>query len=125
MACRLNEYRIPSTEVLQNRREFHSLWRRSDDGTAAWLKRIQNCIHRCEYPRIFMQFLLFDRFVCEADGNELDSMQCVTSLSLEHFLEDDFLKFFGIDHRMIDETVNPIENISLSIVKSESVCIIF
>lgn len=122
--CGLDEYRMPSKEILRNRQEFYSLWRRSDDRTATWLKRIQNCIRRCGYPMVFMEFLLFDRFVCGSDANELESIQCVKSWSLEQMPED-FLNIFGIDDPVVNENVSQNENISLGIVKSEPVCSYF
>lgn len=120
-----DEYRMPSKEILRNRQELYGLWRRSDDGTATWLKRIQNCIGRCEYPRILMEFFLFDRFVCGLDANELECIQDVKSWSLKQMPED-FLNIFGIDDpTMVGENISQNESVPLDIVKAEPVCSYF
>lgn len=120
----LQLYTIQSNEILRNRRAFYGLLRRSEDKTTAWLKQVKNCIRRCEYPKIIMEFLLFDRFICELNDNELTSMESVNkSWTLQQLLEH----FYGTGHI---ETVSAVvdiakqnENTVLDSVKSEPVCI--
>lgn len=99
----LNSYKIPTVEILQNRREFYGLQRKYDDNTTTWLKRIENCIRCCEFPA-FVEYLLIDRFVCGLNANELKSIG-----------------------NAVYDSVNQIENIALNmdIVKCEPVCIFF
>lgn len=68
---RMYKYKVPSMEILQNRREFYDLWRRCDDKTTAWLERVENCIGRCEFPAVIVEYLLIDRFVSGLNANEL------------------------------------------------------
>lgn len=125
----LNLYEIPLTKALKYHRAFYGLWRRSDDQTTTWLKRVQNCIRHCEYPTISMEFFLFDRFICGLTVNELKSIQSVKkSWSLkqlmEHFSKGNHdtghikLANAVIDHHHISQ----IENINLDEMKSEPVC---
>ena len=113
----LDLYKIPSKEILKNRLEFFGLWRRSDDEITIWLKRVQRCIRHCEFPTIILEFLLFHRFVCGLDANELESIRSISkswtlNQLLDHFLDD------SIDTGHIEGN-----NISLDIVKSEPVCL--
>ena len=125
----LDLYQIPSKEILKNRREFFGLWRRSDDEISAWLKRVQNCIRRCEYPTIILEFLLFDRFVCGLDADELKSLRSVnkswTFKQLLNHFSDKSIDTGHIEANLtVDYGINQIENISLDIVKSELVCLL-
>lgn len=122
----LDLHKTPSERIQRERRVFYSLWRRSDDDTTVWLKRVHNCIHRCEYPSIIMEFLLFDRFMCGLNDNELESLQNVNnSWTLEQLLEYFSDENIGTEHiensLMVDENVNHNENVSLDWVKFETV----
>lgn len=123
----LGLYKIPSEEILQNRRAFYDLWRRSDDKTVAWMKRIQNCIQCCDYPKIIMDFLLFDRFVCGLNANESKSIQSV----IEYWSLDELLEYFSKKNNdtiyininsLIDKNVKQHQTIALAVVKTEPVC---
>lgn len=120
----LQSYKIQSNEIIQNRRAFYGLLRRSEDKTTTWLKQVQNCVRRCEYPKIIMEFLLFDRFICELNDNELPSMESVNkSWTLQQLLEH----FYGTGHietvSAVIDIANQNENTVLDSVKSEPVCI--
>lgn len=128
----LNLYEIPSNKALKYHRAFYGLWRRSDDQTTTWLKRVQNCIRHCQYPTITMEFLLFDRFICGLTANELKSIQSVKkSWSLkqlmEHFSnESNDIAIRGhneLANSVIDhQNVSQMENITIDVMKSEPVC---
>lgn len=64
-------YRVPSNRILQYRRKFHGLQRKSGETTNTWFHRLHACFVRCEFPKLF-EFLLIDKFVCELKINELD-----------------------------------------------------
>lgn len=64
-------YKIPPNRILQNRKEFYGLRRKSGETTKAWFHRLENCISRCEFPK-FVKYLLIDKFICELKINELD-----------------------------------------------------
>lgn len=64
-------YQIPSNRILQYRREFYGLQRKSSETTQTWFHRLHACIVRCEFP-IFFEFMLIDKFICELKINELD-----------------------------------------------------
>lgn len=128
-------YKIPSKEILRNRQVFYGLWRSSDDETATWLKRVQNCIHCCDFPTIIMELLLFDRFVCGLDANELESLQSVNESwtlkqLLEHCQEAGIIsENIEVDSK-VDNSFNQTESTSLNlknpaIVNNESVCLLF
>lgn len=117
----LDFYEMPSNEILRHRREFYSLSRRSDDQSTTWLKRIRNCIRRCDFPAILVEFLLFDRFVCGLNDNGLKSVRSVSKSwtlkqLLEPFLEERTDAGHTEGNLPIDDTRNQI------MVKSEQVC---
>lgn len=67
-------------------------------------------------PAIFVEFLLFDRFVCGLNDNELNPIRCVSESwtfkqLLEHFLDEN-----NADRYME-------AGLTLDIVKSEPVCL--
>lgn len=128
----LDLHKIPSKQIRQSRREFYSLWRRSDDKTTTWLRRVRNCIRRCEFPRIILEFLLFDRFTCELDSTELKSIQKANkswtlNQLLEYYLDGNVVS--GEEHFesgwAVDDTLNRNENELIDVVKSEPVCLHF
>lgn len=67
-------YKIPSDTVLKHRKAFYDLWRRSDDDTTAWLNRVRKCIRRCKFPKL-IEYLLIDKFVCELNRDEKNSIR--------------------------------------------------
>lgn len=86
--CNLNLYKPPSNGVLHHRKEFYDLWRRCDDQTATWLKRIQSQIKRCEFPSLITyEYLLIDKFVCELNPNARDFIQSIEAWTLEKLNE--------------------------------------
>lgn len=123
-------HKIPSKKVLKNRRAFFGLWRRCDDKTSTWLERVQNQINNCDFPTNIMEFLLFHRFICELNANELESVRKVSkSWTLKQLLEHFLIKNIDSEHMEADLTENKIfyqnQNLSLDIVKSEPVCLSF
>ena len=115
---KLNGYKVPSKEIMRHRNEFYGLWRRSDDQTSAWFKRLQNSIRRCKFPTTIIELLLIDRFICGLNSIELKSIQSanksrtVTQL-MKHF-SDKKNDTSYIDFKLaVDETVHQIENIAL------------
>lgn len=119
----VNVYRLPVKEILRNRREFFGLWRRSDDKTVNWLERVQSCIHRCKFPTNIFEFLLFDRFVCGLNANELESIQNVNnSWTFKQLLEHVSSGDIDTGHTKSDvSNLNQSESTSLDLVKSEPV----
>lgn len=80
-------YKIPSDTVLKHRKAFYGLWRRSDDQTTTWLKRVRDCIRRCKFPKL-IEFLLIDKFVCELSRDEKKSIRTAANTwSLEQLSE--------------------------------------
>lgn len=121
----LGSCKIPTCDILRHRNEFYRLQRSTDDQTTAWLEQVQSCIRRCEYPTIFMEFLLFDRFVCGLNAKELKSILCenkswsLTQL-LEHFSNESNDNIEATS--TADQNVNQSNVISPHLVKSETVC---
>lgn len=83
----LNEYKIPSHEILKNRRTFHGLQKEVSESVDRWLKRVQLCIDCCEFPTVIIEFLLIDRFVCGLNVSELKCMESVDIWTVKHLLE--------------------------------------
>lgn len=77
--CGVDLYEIPSDTVLKHRKVFYGLWRRSDDQTTTWLERVRNCIRRCEFPKL-IEYLLIDRFVCELNQKEKNSIRAAAEI---------------------------------------------
>lgn len=124
----VNSYKIPSKEILRHRSEFFGLWRRSDDQASIWLKRVQNCIHYCEFPTYIAELMLIDRFVSGLNADELKSIQKVKkSWTLKQLLAHFSKKTNDTSYigaaSIINKNVNQIENISLDAVKHEPVCL--
>lgn len=127
-AVNLDVYRVPLEQILKNRRIFYSLLRRSDEETATWLKQVQSCIHRCEFPSIVMKFLLIDQFVCGLNPSELKIIQGASQYwtmkqLLEHISDENVEIGYIEDESMVDRNVNQYENISLDLVKCKPVCL--
>lgn len=72
----LDLYKIPSDAVLKHRKEFYSLARRKNDQTKIWLNRVQEHIKHCKFPKL-VEYLLIDRFVCELNRAEKNSIRAV------------------------------------------------
>lgn len=123
----LDLYKIPSEEILRNRHAFYGLQRRKDHQTATWLKVIQNCIGRCDYPKIVMEILLFDQFVCGLNASELESIKSISESwtfkqLLQHYRDrGDGSEPNQVDSMTINERVTQSENINLDAVKTEPV----
>lgn len=83
----LDVYKIPSNEILKNRREFYGLRRKDVDETTIWLKRVEYYIRRCEFPTIFVQFLLVDRCICGLNNTELATIQNANNWTLNKLLD--------------------------------------
>lgn len=116
-------YKIPSDTVIKHRRAFYSLWRRSDDRTMTWLNRVRNSIRRCEFPKL-VEYLLIDRFVCELNRIERDSIRAATSAntwSLGQIIQyfDTILDSTGEIDAYIDENMNFNQDKVTSTVKIE------
>lgn len=128
IVCDQNLYKIPSEDILQNRRAFYSLRRGNGESTGQWLKRIQNCIDSCEFT-IFIDILLIDRFVCGLNANELKTVHNSNTWTLKQLLDfftDENVNTGRIEtNLMIDDQVNRIENISLDMIKTEAVSTFF
>lgn len=123
----LDSYKIPSKEILRHRNVFFGLWRRSDDQTTTWLKRVQNCIRRCEFPTNIIELLVFNRFVSGLNSNELKSIQkakksWTLKQLLEHFSKKNNDTMYIEAALITDENSHQIENITLDVVKIEPVC---
>lgn len=85
--CNLYVYEIPSHEVIWNRKEFYRLKKESSESMEAWLHRVQTHIKCCEFPKI-VELSLVDKFVCELNVNEIESIQsAVDTWSFEHLNE--------------------------------------
>lgn len=121
-----NIYKIEIEEVLENRRVFYNLRRNSDDLMTTWLKRIEHCIHRCDFPTIFTEFLLIDRFVCGLNSVELKTIQNSDNWTLNQVLEqfaDGSFNTAHIEAGSVDNrSCNQNAHITLGAVKSELVC---
>lgn len=78
----LNLYKIPSDAIIQNRQIFYALLREHGESTKAWLKRVQFCINRCEFPE-FIEYLLIDKFICELNRNENEYFRMAHSWTLK------------------------------------------
>lgn len=72
----LDAYQIPSNRILQYRREFYGLQRKSGETSKTWFNRLHACIVRCEFPKVF-ELLLIDKFICGLKINELDFYRVV------------------------------------------------
>lgn len=70
----LQLYKIPSDAVINHRKEFYGLVRKKGDQTKTWLNQIQKQIKRCKFSKSF-EYLLIDKFVCELNRDEKNSMR--------------------------------------------------
>lgn len=119
----LDLFQIPSEQILRNRQTFYGLLRKSDNETSNWLKQVQNCIRHCEYPKIIMEFLLIDRFICGLNTSELKIIQGASQYwtlkqLLEHILDEniDDIGHIVTNNSAANENVN-----QLDVVKTEPV----
>lgn len=108
-------YKAPKDKILENRKAFYGLQRKCNEPTDKWLKRVQNCISRCEFP-IFVEFLLIDRFVCALNKTEIGIIRGTDTWSLKKLLEC-FLDHTGSTNK----NDKPDSNVSARILDSESV----
>lgn len=127
----LDLYELPLNEILQNHRTFYGLRRERGEPVNQWLKRIQNCIGRCEFSATITEFLLIDQFLCGLNTSELNSIQSVSqSWTLKQLVEHILSE--NIDHNghmetdsTADNHINQNPNIALDAVKTEPVCLAF
>lgn len=123
----LDLYKLPLSEILQNHRKFYGLRRDHGEPMNRWLKRIQRCIHRCEFSPITAEFLTIDQFLCGLTSDELNSIQSVNeSWTLKQLLEYVLNGNTAAGHieanSAASDTFNRNQNISLDVVKPEPVC---
>lgn len=96
-----NGYKPPPDRILRHRKQFYSLWRRCDDESASWLKRIQNQIDRCEFPPLIScEYLLIDKFICELNTNAREFIQSVDTWTLAQLHEYFIAQNIVADHRV-------------------------
>lgn len=69
-------YKIPTREIIENRREFYRLKRENDEQPVAWLDRVQYHIICCAFPKI-VEYFLIDKCLCALNTNELESVRRV------------------------------------------------
>lgn len=67
----LNEYKIPSKKIRDQRKIFYDLHRIDDEMSESWLNRVENATNRCEFP-VFAKFLLIDKFMCDLTDGEIE-----------------------------------------------------
>lgn len=67
--CDRKLYKIPSDEVLENRREFYGLAREVGETIEKWLYRVFSHIDGCDFPKS-VEYILTDKFVCELETDE-------------------------------------------------------
>lgn len=67
-------YKIPSDEVLENRREFYGLTREMGETTEKWLYRVFSHIDNCDFPES-VEYILTDKFVCELVTDEREFLR--------------------------------------------------
>lgn len=97
----LNFYKTPSCEILQYRKEFYGLSRRSDDQTATWMKLVQSHINRCKFPPLISrEYLLIDRFICNLNSNAKEFVQSVDTWTLQQLNEYFVDQNIVTDHRV-------------------------
>lgn len=109
--CDLSLYTAPTDDIIRQRREFYSLWRRCDDETGTWLNRIESLINCCEFPPILSwEYLLIDKFVCELNPNAREFIQSDDTWTLaklkEYFFDQKVVSNNRVNVNIeIDETV--------------------
>lgn len=119
-------YKIPSKEIIANRRKFYRLKKKDDEQIEAWLERGQTQIKCCEFPKI-VEFLLIDKFMCELKKNEIEFIRsAVDTWSIERLHEHFGKQKIGVDqlngeNAMIDNSVELNEEIPLDDIKHEVV----
>lgn len=79
-------YKIPSVEILSNRKIFYKLKRKKEESCGKWLHRIRHHIDCCEFSQ-FTEFLLVDKFFCELNTDEIKSMQTARNWSFQNLCE--------------------------------------
>lgn len=82
----ISAYKIPSHEILKERRKFYGSRKEVGESVERWLKRVQLCIDYCEFPKGIIEFLLIDRYICELNDNELKAIERVDTWSVEQLL---------------------------------------
>lgn len=110
-------YEIPSNEILQNRQTFYSLLRKDTDKSTTWLKEVQSCSRRCDFPTTITEFLLLDRFVGGLNANELKSIRTAS----KSWILKQLLEHYSNGNIELEHSEGNLEYDTLDIVKSESV----
>lgn len=126
--CDWNAYEAPSNQILRNRQAFYSLQRKAQESVDEWLKRIQSTIRCCEFPTI-IEFLLIDRFVCGLNRNELVTIRCGQSWTVERleetFTSENIKNDPSESNAVGSEYIVPNQMIAVDFIKLEPVCCCF
>lgn len=116
LLCDVNLYKIPSDEILEDRKIFYDLKRNEGEQINVWLDRVQGHIECCEFPN-FVQYLLIDKFMCELDKNVMKFVRVAHTWSLEQFNEG--FNVGNVNIGNINESAN-----NLDVIKTElPVCV--
>lgn len=62
-------YKIPTNDILDNRREFYGLKRKAGETIEKWLNRVYSHIEECDFPKS-VEYILTDKFICELNATE-------------------------------------------------------
>lgn len=80
--CDRKLYKIPSNEILNNRRKFYGLKRENAETIQNWLGRFYDHIDDCDFPKS-IEFILADRLLCELATTERNLIRkAFSSLSM-------------------------------------------
>lgn len=66
-------YKIPSNNILDNRREFYNLTKNVET-KEKWLERVSGHIDDCDFSKK-REYILADRFICELNTEEQDHIR--------------------------------------------------
>lgn len=84
-------YQIPSNGIVNYRREFYRLKRENYEEPQAWLDRVQNHIVCCAFPK-FIEYILIDKFMCELNADEIESIR---SVAIDSWTFEQLHVYFG------------------------------
>lgn len=77
----IGKYKIPSKEILRNRRIFYRLQRKDGESSQNWFNRVQISITGCQFPK-FTEYFLIDKFISELKTDEIEHIRSANAWSL-------------------------------------------
>lgn len=116
-------YTLPSKEIIENRKDFYSLRKKRRESIQQWLERVRIQAGRCEFLK-FTDYLLIDKFICELNNEEIESIRYTSTWTLKLLNESLVNRNNAIAVNATIDDPNELILIPLDTVKSEPVCMV-